>query len=120
MINPNDPDSPRGSTEDADPDQLAAAAERDLRTPAQMQHDALTALLKAVFDDGLLGKVHRGLPMNRIIKSDLHDLARTTGYAISADGTLIPRVHRHRQPHPDLHPPSPHGRRPTRPVHHPY
>ncbi|WP_238423447.1 HNH endonuclease signature motif containing protein [Gordonia sp. 'Campus'] len=90
MNNPADPDSPTGSFEDADPDALVAAAERDDRTPAQINHDALNALLKAVFDDGLLGKTHRGLPVQLIIKADLDDLIREAGLATTATGALLP------------------------------
>ena len=90
MNNPNDPDSPTGSVEDADPEALAAAADRDDRTPAQINHDALNALLKAVLDDGLLGKSHRGLPVQLIIKADLTDLIREAGLATTATGTLLP------------------------------
>ncbi|WP_232717665.1 HNH endonuclease signature motif containing protein [Gordonia metallireducens] len=90
MNNPDDPDSPHGSIEDADPDAVAAAAERDDRTPAQLNHDAVNALLKAVFEDGLLGKSHRGLPTQLIIKADLNDLRREAGFATTATGTLIP------------------------------
>ncbi|ATD72781.1 DUF222 domain-containing protein [Gordonia amicalis] len=90
MNNPDDPESPCGSIEDADPDTVAAAAERDDRTPAQLNHDALNALLKAVFEDGLLGKSHRGLPVQLIVKADLNDLIREAGFATTATGTLIP------------------------------
>ncbi|KAF0970546.1 hypothetical protein BPODLACK_00815 [Gordonia sp. YY1] len=90
MNNPDDPDSPHGSIEDADPDAVAAAAERDDRSPAQLNHDALNALLKAVFEDGLLGKSHRGLPVQMIAKADLNDLIREAGFATTATGTLIP------------------------------
>ncbi|TSD95524.1 DUF222 domain-containing protein [Gordonia rubripertincta] len=90
MNNPNDPDSPCGSVEDADPDAVAAAAERGDRSPAQLNHDALNALLKAVLEDGMLGKSHRGLPMQVIVKADLNDLIREAGYAVTATGTLIP------------------------------
>ncbi|MFT4397187.1 DUF222 domain-containing protein [Gordonia lacunae] len=90
MNNPNDPYSPTGSVEDANPEALAAAAERDDRTPAQINHDALNALLKAVLDDGLLGKSHRGLPVQLIIKADLDDLIREAGLATTATGTLLP------------------------------
>ncbi|MFE0748521.1 DUF222 domain-containing protein [Gordonia sp. NPDC058843] len=90
MNNPGDPDSPTGSVDDADPDQLAAAADRDDRTPAQINHDALNALLKAVLEDGLLGRSHRGLPVQLIIKADLDDLAREAGLATTATGTLLP------------------------------
>ncbi|WP_168702978.1 HNH endonuclease signature motif containing protein [Gordonia paraffinivorans] len=89
MNNPDDPDSLTGSIQDADPERLEAAAQRDLRTPAQIQHDALNALLQAVFDDGLLGKTHRGLPIQLIVKADLADLQRAAGLAATADGTLI-------------------------------
>ncbi|WP_413617293.1 DUF222 domain-containing protein [Gordonia rubripertincta] len=90
MNNPNDPDSPCGSVEDADPEAVAAAAERDDRSPAQLNHDAFNALLKAVLEDGMLGKSHRGLPMQVIVKADLNDLIREAGYAVTATGTLIP------------------------------
>ncbi|WP_439031830.1 DUF222 domain-containing protein [Gordonia terrae] len=90
MNNPDDPNSPTGSFEDADPTTLAAAADRDDRTPAQINNDALNALLKAVLEDGLLGKSHRGLPVQVIIKADLGDLIREAGLAITATGTLLP------------------------------
>ncbi|ETA06470.1 hypothetical protein GOALK_099_00870 [Gordonia alkanivorans NBRC 16433] len=90
MNNPDDPESPCGSVEDADPEAVEAAAERDTRTPAQLNHDAFNALLKAVLDDGLLGKSHRGLPTQLIIKADLDDLVREAGFATTATGTLIP------------------------------
>nr|WP_064569932.1 HNH endonuclease signature motif containing protein [Gordonia sp. LAM0048] len=90
MNNPGDPHSPTGSVEDADPDLLAAAADRDQRTPAQINHDALNALLKAVLEDGLLGRSHRGLPVQLIIKADLNDLIREAGLATTATGTLLP------------------------------
>ncbi|ATD69744.1 MULTISPECIES: HNH endonuclease signature motif containing protein [Gordonia] len=90
MNNPHDAESPCGSIEDADPDQLAAAAERDDRSPAQLNHDAFNALLKAVFDDGMLGTSHRGLPEQLIVKADLNDLIREAGVATTATGTLIP------------------------------
>ncbi|KAF0968214.1 HNH endonuclease signature motif containing protein [Gordonia sp. YY1] len=90
MNNPTDPDSPHGSIENADPDQVAAAAERDDRSPAQLNHDAFNALLTAVFEDGMLGKSHRGLPVQMIVKADLTDLIREAGFATTATGTLIP------------------------------
>ncbi|MGW9264667.1 DUF222 domain-containing protein [Gordonia terrae] len=90
MNNPSDPESPIGSFDDADPDLLAAAADRDDRTPAQINHDALNALLKAVLEDGLLGKSHRGLPVQLIVKADLGDLIREAGLATTATGTLLP------------------------------
>ncbi|MCR5980153.1 DUF222 domain-containing protein [Gordonia jinghuaiqii] len=90
MNNPQDPLSPHGAYTDADPAQLDTAAARDDRTPAQINHDALNALLTAVFDDGLLGESHRGLPVQVIVKADLTDLIREAGLATTVTGTLIP------------------------------
>ncbi|OUC80339.1 HNH endonuclease signature motif containing protein [Gordonia lacunae] len=90
LNNPDDPESPSGPAGNADPDALATAADRDGRTLAQTNHDALNALLKAVLDDGLLGKSHRGLPVQLIIKADLDDLIREAGLATTATGTLLP------------------------------
>ncbi|MCR5980507.1 DUF222 domain-containing protein [Gordonia jinghuaiqii] len=90
MNNPEDPDSPHGSFEDADPAVVKVAAARDLRTPAQINHDAFNALLKAVLDDGLLGETHRGLPVQLIIKADLNDLIREAGLATTVTGTVMP------------------------------
>ncbi|MFE0749958.1 DUF222 domain-containing protein, partial [Gordonia sp. NPDC058843] len=47
-------------------------------------------LLKAVLEDGLLGRSHRGLPVQLIIKADLDDLVREAGLATTATGTLLP------------------------------
>ncbi|MFL1596686.1 13E12 repeat family protein [Gordonia amicalis] len=90
MNNPDDPESPHGSIENADPEMVEAAAARDDRSDAQRNHDAFDALLKAVFEDGLLGKSHRGLPIQVIVKADLNDLIREAGFATTATGTLIP------------------------------
>ncbi|GAA1481241.1 HNH endonuclease signature motif containing protein [Gordonia sinesedis] len=90
MNNPDDPDSPSGSEDDANVDALREAAGRDTRSQAQRNHDALNALLKAVFDDGLLGQTHRGLPVQLIIKADLSDLKREAGLATTATGSLLP------------------------------
>ncbi|KAF0971199.1 hypothetical protein BPODLACK_00382 [Gordonia sp. YY1] len=90
MNNPDDPESPHGSIENADPEMVEAAAARDDRSDAQRNHDAFNALLKAVFEDGLLGKSHRGLPIQVIVKADLNDLVREAGFATTATGTLIP------------------------------
>ncbi|AZG47174.1 HNH endonuclease signature motif containing protein [Gordonia insulae] len=90
LNNPDDPDSPRGGEDDADPDALKAAADRDNRSQAQRNHDALAALLRAVFTDGLLGKSHRGLPVQLIVKADLNDLIREAGVGVTATGTPLP------------------------------
>ncbi|MET9202139.1 DUF222 domain-containing protein [Gordonia sp. NPDC003585] len=90
MNNPQDPESPSGPYEDADPNVVAAAALRDGRSVAQCNHDALNALLKAVLEDGLLGTTHRGLPIQLIIKANLADLVRGSGVATTATGGVIP------------------------------
>ncbi|UPW07356.1 HNH endonuclease [Gordonia terrae] len=90
LNNPDDPASPQGPAGTADPDALATAADRDQRTPAQTNHDALDAALTAGFSDGILGTSHRGLPAHLIIKADLGDLIREAGLATTATGTLLP------------------------------
>ncbi|UPW10318.1 HNH endonuclease [Gordonia terrae] len=90
LNNPDDPNSPSGPAGTADPDALALAADRDQRTPAQTNHDALDAALAAGFADGTLGTSHRGLPAHLIIKADLNDLIREAGLATTATGTLLP------------------------------
>ncbi|WP_137809585.1 MULTISPECIES: HNH endonuclease signature motif containing protein [unclassified Gordonia (in: high G+C Gram-positive bacteria)] len=90
LNNPDDPHSPSGPAGAADPDALAAAADRDGRTLAQTNHDALDAALAAGFADGTLGTSHRGLPVQLIIKADLSDLIREAGLATTATGTLLP------------------------------
>ena len=90
LNNPDDPASPQGPAATADPDALAAAVDRDGRTLAQTNHDALDAALAAGFADGALGTSHRGLPVQLIIKADLSDLIREAGLATTATGTLLP------------------------------
>ncbi|MGV9713082.1 DUF222 domain-containing protein [Gordonia sp. NPDC003424] len=90
MNNPADEASPQGSTDDADPEALKQAAERDLRTPGQRNHDALHALLQAVADGGLLGKSHRGLPPHLIITISETELRERAGVATTAGGALLP------------------------------
>ncbi len=90
LNNPDDPHSPQGPAGTADPDALTAAADRDGRTLAQTNHDALDAALAAGFADGTLGTSHRGLPVQLIIKADLNDLIREAGLATTATGTLLP------------------------------
>ncbi|UPG69252.1 HNH endonuclease signature motif containing protein [Gordonia hongkongensis] len=90
LNNPDDPASPQGPAGAADPDALTAAADRDQRTLAQTNHDALDAALAAGFADGTLGTSHRGLPVQLIIKADLNDLIREAGLATTATGTLLP------------------------------
>lgn len=90
MNNPADPDSPRGSLADADRDAVAAAVERDFRSVGQRNHDALSALLKLALETGALGKSHRGLPIQVIVKTTLRELQEGAGLAQTAAGALLP------------------------------
>lgn len=90
MNNPDDPDSPSGPVGSADPDLLRAAAQRDERSAAQRNHDAFSALLARVLDSGMLGKSHRGLPIQVIVKTSLTELEQQAGLAQTASGALLP------------------------------
>lgn len=90
MNNPADPDSPRGAVGDAEPEALAAAVERDCRSVGQRNHDALSALLTRMLDTGTLGKSHRGLPIQVIVKTTLRELEEGAGLAHTASGALLP------------------------------
>ncbi|MFW0796475.1 DUF222 domain-containing protein [Gordonia sp. CPCC 205515] len=90
MNMPGDPDSPKGGSDDVDLEVLKKAAERDYRTPAQRNHDALHALLDAVVNGGVLGKSHRGLPPHLIISITDTALRAQAGVATTASGALLP------------------------------
>ncbi|WP_306355701.1 MULTISPECIES: HNH endonuclease signature motif containing protein [unclassified Nocardia] len=91
MCMPDDPDSPQLGVHDPDgfdPNRLAAAVGRDVRTPAQRRHDALTAFLSASGPDNL--GAHRGLPVSIVLTMSVTDLLRGAGVARAASGTTIP------------------------------
>ena len=94
MNNPSDAVSPAGATGDATDDRgrerLADAAERDGRTQAQRNHDALSAFCADAMDSGRAGRSHRGLPVQLIIKVDEHDLRRRVGLGTTASGSVVP------------------------------
>ncbi|MDY6809881.1 MAG: DUF222 domain-containing protein [Actinomycetota bacterium] len=90
MNNPDDSDSPRGATLDADIDKLKEAAGRDHRSTGQRNHDALEALFQLVLDGGVLGKSHRGLPPHIIVKVNEADLRDRAGFGHTASGTQLP------------------------------
>ncbi|WP_313318699.1 DUF222 domain-containing protein, partial [Gordonia sputi] len=79
MNNPDDPDSPVGPITTANAEQVAAAALRDQRSPAQRNHDAFSALLGQVLESGMLGNTHRGLPIQVIVTTSLHELEAQAG-----------------------------------------
>ncbi|KNA91282.1 endonuclease [Gordonia jacobaea] len=90
MNNPDDPESPVGPITTANADQVAAAALRDERSPAQRNHDAFSALLGQVLESGMLGNTHRGLPIQVIVTTSLQELEEQAGIAQTTSGTLLP------------------------------
>ncbi|WP_238418938.1 HNH endonuclease signature motif containing protein [Gordonia sp. 'Campus'] len=91
MNNPDDPSSPTGDPSDADPDALAAAAERDNRSTEKRNHDAFSALLRLTLDRGELGGSHHGLPPHLIVTITESALREAAGDpARTATGTLLP------------------------------
>ena len=62
---------------------------RDLRSPAQRQHDALNALVRSQLGNPKLG-VHKGLPVTVIVSTTLQELISGTGRAVTGGGTLLP------------------------------
>ncbi|MCA2265626.1 hypothetical protein A5626_08590 [Mycobacterium marseillense] len=65
------------------------AVRRDLRTPAQRNHDALLAGLRALLACGKLG-CHNGLPVSVVVTTTLHDLEAAAGKGLSGGGSLVP------------------------------
>ena len=90
MNNPDDDTSPVGPVGDADAELVAQAAARDQRSQAQRNHDAVSALLSQVVDAGVLGRSHRGLPVQIIATATLAELEAHAGVARTASGTLLP------------------------------
>ena len=90
MNNPDDPESPVGPITTANAEQVAAAALRDERSPAQRNHDAFSALLGQVLESGMLGNTHRGLPIQVIVTTSLQELEAQAGIAQTTSGTLLP------------------------------
>ncbi|MET9489100.1 DUF222 domain-containing protein [Nocardia sp. NPDC006630] len=88
MCNPADPDSPKVADRTLDRTKLKAAAERDTRSAAQRNHDALLAVLRFQLDRPKLGS-HRGLPVEAIIVMRVEDLERGTGIATTATGGTL-------------------------------
>jgi len=63
--------------------------DRDARSHAQRQHDALAALVRGQLGDPKLGQ-HNGLPVTVIVSATLEQLHTGAGVAVSAGGTLLP------------------------------
>jgi hypothetical protein len=63
--------------------------DRDKRTPAQRNHDALQAALRALLASGELGQ-HNGLSTSIIVTTSLQEMEAGTGRALTGGGTLLP------------------------------
>ncbi|WP_328857126.1 13E12 repeat family protein [Williamsia herbipolensis] len=90
MNNPDDDQSPKGDHEDANPELLKEAADRDCRSQSQRNHDAFKALLDAAVNGGLLGNSHRGLPPQIIVSITDAQLREHAGVARTATGSDLP------------------------------
>ncbi|MBA4022016.1 MAG: HNH endonuclease [Gordonia sp.] len=92
MNNPADSDSPSGAIDDPaqDGQLIEAAAQRDTRSLGQRRHDALKAILKTILECNLLGKSHRGLPVQIIVTLTKQQLEEAAGVATTASGVDIP------------------------------
>ena len=83
MCNPED-QSPTVTGEPT-PDDI----NRDTRSNAQRQHDALGALLRGQLGDPKLGR-HNGLPVTVIVTATLEQLQTAAGIAVTGGTTLLP------------------------------
>ncbi|WP_052688624.1 DUF222 domain-containing protein [Williamsia herbipolensis] len=90
MNNPDDDLSPKGDHDDADPELLREAADRDCRSQSQRNHDAFKTLLDAAVNGGLLGGSHRGLPPQIIVSITDAQLREHAGVARTATGIDLP------------------------------
>ncbi len=66
-----------------------AQIDRDHRSLAQRQHDALVAVGRSVLESGELGQ-HNGLPTSIIIRTTLQDLESRAGVGVTGGGAVIP------------------------------
>jgi hypothetical protein len=83
MCNPAD-ESP---TVTGEPDQ--DVRDRDARTHAQRQHDALVALLRGQLGNPALGR-HNGLPVTVVVSTTLEQLSSGAGVAVTGGGSVLP------------------------------
>ncbi|MDM3975561.1 HNH endonuclease signature motif containing protein [Mycobacterium marseillense] len=66
-----------------------AAIDRDTRSAAQRNHDALLAALRALLASGKLGQ-HNGLPASIIVSTTLQELEAAAGRGLTGGGTILP------------------------------
>ncbi|WP_375486419.1 HNH endonuclease signature motif containing protein [uncultured Mycobacterium sp.] len=65
------------------------AIDGDTRSPAQRNHDALNAGLRALLASGKLGQ-HNGLPASIIVTTTLAELKARAGTGLTGGGSLLP------------------------------
>jgi hypothetical protein len=63
--------------------------DRDARSNAQRNHDALGAALRAMLASGELGQ-HNGLPASIIVTTTLNELEAAAGRGLTGGGTILP------------------------------
>jgi hypothetical protein len=63
--------------------------DRDARSTAQRNHDALGAALRAMLASGELGQ-HNGLPASIIVTTTLNELEAAAGRGLTGGGTVLP------------------------------
>ncbi len=63
--------------------------DRDTRTHAQRQHDALAALVRGQLGNPKLGQ-HNGLPVTVIVSATLDQICTAAGHAVTGGGSLLP------------------------------
>ncbi|MED5815453.1 DUF222 domain-containing protein [Mycolicibacterium sp. 050232] len=82
-----------GTDPEANPSQAQhdqqAAADRDTRTQAQRNHDALKAALREVLMSKRLGQ-HGGLPVTVVVSTTLAELEAGAGIAVTGSGLWMP------------------------------
>jgi hypothetical protein len=65
------------------------AIERDSRSSAQRQHDALNAAMRGLLASGELGQ-HNGLPASIIVTTTLAEMEAAAGRGLTGGGTILP------------------------------
>ncbi|MGB6208643.1 HNH endonuclease signature motif containing protein [Mycobacterium sp.] len=83
MCNPTD------ETPCLDGNPSPGAVERDTRSTAQRNHDALLAAARTLLASGALGQ-HNGLPASIIVTTTLQELEAGAGRGLTGGGTLLP------------------------------
>ncbi len=81
--------NPADQTPLVDGEPAPEAAERDTRSSAQRNHDALRASLRSTLASGQLGS-HHGLPVTVVVSTTLKELEDAAGVAITGAGTRLP------------------------------